>query len=166
MMSRTLMAAAILVAGVSGTFAQVTDRAEVIRYGIIEAKVSKVVEDKSISAGQRSNYEEGKITKETNRIKPEKDLIFGVEIKMHGRPEGRQVRVRVVWLYPEPGLKNPNTGRLTLRDEFESTQKVGTTQIYQWTLGDEWTQVPGTWTVQLWKDDRRLAQQSFEMLEP
>lgn len=49
---------------------------------------------------------------------------------------------------------------------YNDTLNIGQSKIFHWTLSDEWTHVPGTWTLQLWKDDRRLVQQSFEMLEP
>ena len=160
-----------IIAAPIGAHAQRIESAKITGYGIFGAGESKSETDPSISTGQRVNHDGTKLVKHTSTIalhEGENKLIFGAEVALKGSPRGYAPRIRVVWLYPRPGLANPNTGKVSLRDEYEVTDwKVGNTYNFYWTLDASapgvW--VPGRWTLQLWQGDRLLAEQAFELVK-
>ena len=72
--------------------------------------------------------------------------------------------MRVIWRYPDPGMKNPDTGKTKFKDEYNDDVKIGAEQTYYWSVGSEWQQVEGTWTFELWYRDRRLVKQDFAVV--
>src|SRR5262245_26879586 len=100
--------------------AQHIESIDVVNYGIFgvggEGKAKK---DASISTGNRVDYDDSKVVKRTSTIalhQAEDKIVFGAEFRLRGSPAGYVPRLRVVWLYPYPGLKNPQTGKVSLRD--------------------------------------------------
>ena len=147
--------------------AQRADSGEVVEYGIIKPMSKpKDVKDANISTGSYTNYDELEITDETSTIPAKDGVVFGTSVKISGSPRGETAKLKVVWIYPEPGLKNPDTGVTKMRDEFPGGHTLGSTQHYYWTLGEPWTRVLGKWTFQLWQGDRRLVQKTFELVRP
>jgi hypothetical protein len=74
--------------------------------------------------------------------------------------------VVLAWLVFSPGLKNPQTGKVSLRDEYEIADwQVGGGENLYWTLTDAWVRVPGRWTLQVWQGGRLLAEQSFNLVK-
>ena len=69
--------------------------------------------------------------------------------------------IRVVWRYPQPGMTNPATGVTKMRDEYVTERMVGEKTIFAWNLVDEWTKVPGPWTLELYSGQRLLASQTI-----
>ena len=149
--------------------AQQVESVEVVRYGIFGVEESKTISDATISSGERVNYDRGKIVKRTSTIglhQSAESIVFGAEFRLKGSPAGYAPRLRVVWLYPQPGLKNPQTGKVSFRDEYEIADwKVGGGQNLYWTLGAAWSRVPGRWTLQIWHGGRLLAEQSFDLVK-
>lgn len=168
---RVFLSAVLIFAAVTGADAQSPrpDSALVVKAGIMEVDVKpKVVTDKMISTGQRVEYrEDPHVTNATNEIaiKTEGSTIFGVEVLLDGRPKGRDVKLTVVWLYPEPGIKAPGASSGKMRDSYDAHHKTGEVGSYFWTLNRGYTHVPGIWTVELWQGDRRLLQHQFTMLQ-
>jgi len=72
--------------------------------------------------------------------------------------------VRVIWRYPDPGLRNPDSGKTKFKDEYNDTVTLGTESTYYWSVGAEWQRVEGTWTFELWYRDRQLLKQNFEIV--
>lgn len=151
----------------AGAHAQRIDGIEILSYGIMSADKQKLEKDANISSGQRVNYDEVKIIRRTSTItlhNNEDDLIFGAHMRLQGSPSDRAMTVRIVWLYPRPGLVNPATGIAKFKDEYNDTWRIGRTRNYFWTIGSAWTKVPGTWTLQIWHDKRLLAEQAFQLV--
>jgi hypothetical protein len=146
--------------------AQRVEGAEVVGYGIFEPITkAKPITDSNISTGQRVDYDELRLTKRTSIIPLVGGrVVFGATIRLRGSPQGQTAKIRVVWLYPEPGLAHPETGKSKLRDEFVSTPVLGSTRDYIWTISSAWARIPGKWTLQVWESDRLLAQQFFDLV--
>ena len=94
------------------------------------------------------------------------DLIFGLEVRVTGKKRGESLPVKIIWRYPDPGLKNPQTGVAKFADQYVDDVTLGNTHTYYWTLGDEWTLVPGVWTFEMWDRDRKIATQNFTLVRP
>lgn len=149
--------------------AQHVESIEVVSYGIFGVGDQKSISDSRISTGERVNYDGSKIVKRTSTIalhQSEDKIVFGAQFALKGSPAGYAPRLRVVWLYPQPGLKNPQTGKVAFRDEYEIADwQVGRGQNLYWTLTAAWARVPGRWTLQVWHGGRLLAEQSFNLVK-
>jgi hypothetical protein len=65
---------------------------------------------------------------------------------------------------PEPGVHNPETGNTVLTSVVMADTRIGTMEIAGYQCGHDWEIVPGTWTIDLWDGDRKLASQSFQLV--
>jgi hypothetical protein len=92
-------------------------------------------------------------------------MAFGLDVFIHGSPKGKLVPFRIIWRYPPPGLRNPDTGKTKLTDDYIDEQTLGEKTTFNWTLGSAWTRVPGTWTFEIWYEGRKLATQSFTLVK-
>ncbi len=140
--------------------------AEIVKAGYMKAVVKPKVDKRaSISTGQMVNYDEDpKVYDETTRIAVTGPTIFGAEVRLRGRPEGRSADLTVVWLYPEPGIISPQTNKPRFKDSYSASIKIGDVSSFYWTLDPGYAKVPGTWTLELWDGERRLVKQEFTML--
>ena len=139
------------------------DSLDIVKVGVMKVE-SKPTTTKSndISTGMRVDYKEDPhVVTETRTIKVEDEMVFGLEAKLNGSPKGRNIKVKIIWTYPEPGIKHPTSGKITLRDEIQGSHKIGGTESYFWTIGNDYTLVPGVWTVEIFDGTRRLAKQEF-----
>jgi hypothetical protein len=90
---------------------------------------------------------------------------FGFRYKIIG-PENGIAKLTMVTLIPDPGIRNPNTGRTTMRNEYVEAKAIGSTQYTGYTFDNPWEIVLGTWTKEIWDGDRKLASQSFNVVKP
>jgi hypothetical protein len=71
------------------------------------------------------------------------------------------VNLKYVTHIPKPGMRNPETGNVTLTNVFYQEHKVGEEQYRLYRLTDRWEVVPGVWTLEIWDGDRKLLSQDF-----
>src|SRR5262249_1170336 len=162
---RVLLASLLIVlGGLNAAQAQVDD-AKVVRRGLYELGKLKTIDDSSISTGHRTEATKVEFKESTMRIEADDGVVFGLDVLVSGSPRGKRVPVRVVWHYPDPGLRNPDTRKAKFKDEYNDDIKIGNEQTYYWSLGAEWQHVPGTWTFELWQGDRRLVKQDFTVVK-
>jgi Domain of unknown function (DUF3859) len=163
---RILLTALLLIAGVSAAQAQVrVGRADIVRHGIYKLDKYKSVNDKSISTGQRTTATKITFSRRTDRVVVGDGVVFGLDVYIHGSPSGKKAPMRIVWRYPEPGLRNPDSGKAKYLDDYIDQRTLDTESTFYWSLGDPWTQVPGKWTFELWYGNRMLATQSFTLVK-
>ena len=91
---------------------------------------------------------------------------FGVAFRFRKAPDDAPVDYRAVWRFPQPGLTNPKNGNRFL--EYESAPSTCTSGVcvHGWTFSEPWEEVPGTWILELWRGNRMLLQQAFEVELP
>ena len=173
-MIRALLSAIFLLGVLSAADAQPKTQAkapgkiqavDIVSAGLYTLGKSKEIKTTTISTGQRTEAETVKLIKRTSTIQPKEDLVFGIEAVISGAPRNAQVPVRIVWHYPQPGLRNPNTNETKLTDEYEQQRVIGETAAFYWKLGPAWTQVAGEWSIELWDGERLVAKQVF-LLQP
>lgn len=158
---RILLACLIVISGLASAQAQVhIENAQVLRTGTYKIDKYKTIKDASISTGMRS--EATPVIQHLTTVIPAKlDTIFGLDVLVRGSPRSRVIPVRVVWHYPAPGIRNPNTGVAKRTDEFTTTLALNNKTTFYWSLSKKYTLVPGTWTFELWHGDRLLINQAF-----
>lgn len=84
-----------------------------------------------------------------------------MQVHIVGKPAGAKAPIKVIWRYPQPGLKNPATGTTKFSDEYMDSRPLGESPVFYWNLAEEWTLVPGLWTLELSQDGRTLLVQDF-----
>jgi len=160
---RIILTVIFVVSGLSLTQAQTPriDRLDDISPGVVSLGEVKKVTDSNISTGERFEGGEGKIVSVSKNISIKVGTVFGVQVHIIGKPAGAKVPIRVIWRYPEPGIKSPTTGTTKFSDEYTDSRTIGSRPLFYWKLGEEYVLVPGIWTLELWQGDRKLLAQDF-----
>lgn len=154
-----------LVTSLSFAPAQATriDRIDVLETGIYTAKITQEIKSKSIFTGERTIARDMQNVEATTQIPAKLGTFFGVSAIVRGAPKGKSVKLKIMWHYPQPGLLNPQTGTAKLSDEYNDTEIIGSDFKLYWQLGEEWTLVPGIWTLEVWSGNRKLVSQNFTL---
>jgi TonB family protein len=91
---------------------------------------------------------------------------FGFEFVVYGFPRGESISLREVTLLPSPGLKAPEASQSILRDEYPIRARIGEPTHTGWGFDYSWECVPGPWSIQLYYEDRLLAEKTFYVRVP
>ena len=161
---RILLAALMFIGGIMAAEAQTkVYGVDVLRTGTYKVGKSKEIDNPDISTGHRY---EARVTliRRTTTIPAKAGVSFGLDIMIRGRPRGKVVPFRIVWRYPAPGLRNPDTGKTKLVDDYIDQKALDERTSFFWQLGEEWVAVPGVWTFEIWYEGRKLAKQSFTLV--
>jgi len=147
--------------------AQQVQRVEIRDVGIYKAKVTGSDSAPGTAAGIYNTITNEELQERTTTIPAKLGIRFGFHYSIIGTPNNTPITLKMVTRYPPPGLHNPATGNTLLRGEYSRTKKLGTADNYRdYGFDDEWELVPGTWTFEIWQDDRKLAEQSFTVVKP
>ena len=142
------------------------DRLDRVQAGIFSLGEVKTIKDANISAGQRTEAPKAKLVQVGRNIPAKINTAFGIHFQVLGSPKGAKIPVKVIWRYPQPGLKNPATGTTKFSDEYIETLIAGNSADLYWNLASAWTLVPGKWTIELWQGSRQLLAQEFILSKP
>jgi len=87
---------------------------------------------------------------------------FGVEFRVDGAPAGDSVTLYLTLTFPPQGIRNPNTGE-TLHGATIAlpNAKIGARCLIGYGFDNAWEIVPGPWTLQVWYQNRMLAERTF-----
>ena len=88
-------------------------------------------------------------------------VTFGFRYRIVGKPEGATIPLKKVIIYPAPGLQTPSSSSRVRKAEFKHEAKIGETNTELYTLEDQFELVPGTWMLEMWLGNRKLASQPF-----
>ena len=91
-------------------------------------------------------------------------VTFGFRYRIVGKPEGASVPLKEVIIYPPPGIQTPTSSSRVRKMEFKLEARIGetaNTELY--TLEDNFELVPGTWMLETWLGNRKLASQPFRL---
>jgi hypothetical protein len=139
------------------------ERIEVARPGTYEIEVGKPIPDAGVATGNRVEAKAYKSVKVGTQIEARTGTIIGAELTIVGTPRRGKVPLKVVWRYPAPGLTNPESKATRRSDEYADTQLIGEKFPIFWGLTQDWHLVPGTWTLEVFQDDRKLVTQEFQI---
>ena len=90
-------------------------------------------------------------------------VTFGFRYRVVGKPEGASIPLKKVIIYPAPGLQTPASSSSVRKAEFELEARIGETNTELYTLEDQFELVPGTWVLEMWLGNRKLASQPFRL---
>lgn len=161
-----MLAALALLAGVlvSPPVSAQTIRAVELWYGLYNVEAVQLVEDPAAPGGQRRVG--GKITppaENSARVPHTPGSYFGFGYRLAGANPGEPVTVRHLQIIPPPGLRD-RLGQFHTRLDRTLNLSTGRDLFIGLSMGDA---TPlGTWTMQVWQDDRILIERQFELYKP
>lgn len=166
----TVLISAALVRGqtpspASSTPAVRVDRIEIVEKGLYRVESLKQVEDPKVLSGHRIVSAKEEHLKDAETIPAVSGTQFGFRYVAIGEPNGAKVPTRIVAHYPKGGRQNPNNGKIALKDEFPQTATIGGGPSFFF-FNMKWGIVPGVWTIEVWCQDRKLAEQKFTLVPP
>jgi hypothetical protein len=141
-------------------FAEVT-RVDVLDRGIYEIVPGEQTPDPDTPTGTITAVDTQKLLQSTDTVVGKLGVEFGLRYVVIGSPEGGEVTVDLVYIYPSPGLKDPAEAEPALETRFSRTKKIGETTYIGYGFENDWEIVPGEWRFEIWHDGKKLAEESF-----
>ena len=141
---------------------------QIVNYGMVQRK-PLMLQDNSEASSQSGKGEQEVTFQRTDRVPLEPGVRFGVFIVTTNPrlPNGQTVTLRKVTRFPAPGLTNPETRKTTLSEAAPVTVRTGEPQgPFGFGLDHDWELVPGTWKIEFWLGDEKLAEQAFFLAKP
>ncbi|MGV7213769.1 DUF3859 domain-containing protein [Bradyrhizobium sp. UFLA05-112] len=139
--------------------------ADIPQFGIYEARV--LAADKS--AGPPSGTIDRvawQFTLSTTTVPARKGIRFGYEYRLTGKPDGALVPVRSITIFPSGGVRSPRTGEVFSRGDVTERWAIGSTVLHGYSLDEDWEAVPGTWVLQTWVGEQKVAEMEFTLTAP
>jgi hypothetical protein len=157
-------ALAVISGAVHGQEAQ---RIEITDYGIYSSeRTNDTKAAPGTATGLVTNRTSTTLIKTTTTVPARIGSQFGFRYRVIGQANGAIVNLKRIILVPQPGMRNPATGNTTVRDEYAYQKAIGGTGFASYALDDEWEVVPGTWTIEIWDGNGKLASKSFDLVKP
>lgn len=138
----------------------------ITQYGIIQDKgVEKTVKAPGTLSGRVMLMKDASLLEQTDRIPATMGTQFGVFYEVQGEPKGAKVPLTV--RFTTPGLRGPGAKELQYVQQWEANPEIGGEESWTYyAFEHEWELVPGTWTIELFYEGRKLAEQGFEVYKP
>jgi hypothetical protein len=144
--------------------AQTVQRIDIIEYGIFTLSKESRDKEPGTILGYGNITSNEKLVQATTTSPARPGVRFGLRFKIVGTPNA-VVKIKTLTRFPPPGINNPNTGKAFMESVVSRDGKVGTTRYTGYGFDHDWEMVPGTWTIELWDGDRKLASQSFNVVK-
>jgi hypothetical protein len=154
-------------AGSDGRGVAEVDDAVVIEFGEFQRRqtgTKKTAKDTAAGWVEDIGFQYPKLTHAGAKVAALLGNMFGIGRLIRGRPESALVDAHVKVIHPP--ITNPETGVTTMVDEWDQTTFIGIVRFDGWSFLEPWTMVPGKWTIQLFHADRKLVEQTFEVVRP
>ena len=150
------------------TYAQTPqiDRIDIVEHGIYTAKRTGDEAAPNATNGIVANLGDVQHAVTTRTIPAQQGVRFGFRYNIVGTPANATVLLHMVTIFPSPGLTNPATGKTAARSEYDARATIGKRQYKDYGLDNAWEVVPGRWTMQIWYQGRKLAEQTFTVGKP
>ena len=152
--------ATVLLRGNPQDTASVTG-ADVTEVGIYTAHVARTFAVPGVGSGTNEALDSFTLVQATTNIPARLGARFGFRYTIHGTPSNAPIILRMV--AEHPAYKNSKTGKTQTRDVYELESRIG--QAYTcYSFDDEAELMPGTFKFEVWHKDRKLCEQSFEIV--
>ena len=168
-MLRIAIAFVVALFGLPGAHAQTSriDRIEIFDAGLYQGgEITKKIDDPSHAIGFHTQSKGDKFVRQTTDVPAQVGVSFGFRYRIVGSRRGDPVSLTRITRFPAEGLRNPARNGTYYRNEILSHWKIGDEAGATFTFDAPWEAVPGTWVIELWQGDRKLAEQSFNVHRP
>jgi hypothetical protein len=141
------------------------ERIAVFDAGIYCADTVQKVSDPTAPGGYRNVVVNQKLMRHTDQIPALIGTRFGMRYTIVGSPDGAPVDLRLVTRLPPPGLREPS-GRVILVNEYNYGSSIGTNGYREYHIEYDWEALTGVWVFELWANERKFAEQPFNLFKP
>jgi hypothetical protein len=139
---------------------------EIVEYGIYTSEIIGTIYAPLTTSGKYNLVKNVKLVEKTTNIPATKGTKFGLFYIIHGNNEGEEVKITEIIRFPNSGYRDPKTGKRFLKSEFSSMRIIGSKNFVAGTFAEDWDLFPGTWQVELWHKDQKLAEKAFTVFNP
>jgi hypothetical protein len=154
----------LLAAASSAAQAATVKRVEITEFGIYTSHTDKTLDAPGAATGVTKLVSDIDLIKSTTTVPARVGVNFGFRYRIVG--EGKTVTIKKITHIPEPGIRNPATGNTVVTSVVNIERTIGDVHFTSYSLDQDFEVVPGTWTMEIWIDDRKWASQSFELVKP
>jgi hypothetical protein len=180
---RAILATCMLCWSLLAARAQTIDSIQVTEYGIYTAEAAASNNAPGTASGKIDEVSNIKLLQSTTTVPARPGVEFGFRYKINGpapppppaddtilgiklratppSPPAPGINLKYVTHIPKPGMRNPETGNVTLTNIFYQVHKVGEELYRLYRLTEKWEVVPGVWTLEIWDGERKLLSQDF-----
>lgn len=163
-----LLSLVLLFVAMSGTAFAEEARVEgidVIGKGIYRVEIGKTVSRPDVPGGTVAPPVRFALIENTTTVPARIGVEFGFAYRVIGEPAGAEVTLGFVSTYPAPGLADPEKETPLRTGRYELNKKIGEPLYSGYGFEYDWELVPGIWTFEIWYDGRKLAEESFTVVE-
>lgn len=133
-------------------------------YGLYTVEDVKIVEDPSVPGGQRrigGRIKEPAVN--SARVPHTPGSYFGFGYVLTGAPSSERISIRHIQLIPPPGIRD-DSGKI--HDRLQNTLNLSTGRDLFIGISMGKNTALGTWTLQVWNQNRLLLERKFELHKP
>lgn len=132
---------------------------DIVDFGIYVASLAPVA-DEAMATGFHNDVHFPSLVRRTDIVPLRLGLVFGVASILRGIGGG-QYRLRTVWRYPLPGIRNERSGQMQQTSEMTETFTTGERCVKTYSFDRPAELLAGRWTLEFWLDERKLNEKSF-----
>jgi hypothetical protein len=132
--------------------------AKVTEAGIYTARVIKTFDIPGVTGGTNEGLDSFTLVQATTNVPARIGTRFGFRYTIHGTPSNAPIVLKMVAEHPH--YKDPKTGKIQTRDEYELQSWIGQTYT-SYSLDEEWELIPGKFKFEVWHKNKKLCEQSF-----
>jgi Domain of unknown function (DUF3859) len=143
----------LLFAGAAIAQAPVISKVELQQCGVYESKVERREDDAQSASGKRTIVQDNRLVTETSRIPARIGVKFGCHVVLQGSPAGELATFRAVLRLPAGAPKAQLSG--------SQSYAIGESGYVGYTFRRPDSVVRGEWMLQIWVEERKLAEKAF-----
>jgi hypothetical protein len=165
-MIRVLLIAILIGLGAITADAREAARIEVYEFGTYAA-VGPAYRQPPSPQGIKIETHESYVHRETTRtIVAQLGVRFGFRYKTIGNGRDYVVPLKMVWTFPPPGLIGRDPQKPVRREVVALPAVSNGSSALIMSLESPSDLVPGTWTIEIWSGNLKLAEEKFEIVMP
>jgi len=162
---RSILSICLVLVPLGTAYAQVLQRIDITEYGVYTMETEKTTAAPGTASGTIEEVSGIDLVGATTVVPAQLGTAFGFRYKLIGQPKAT-VSLKNVTRVPAPGMRNPQTGNVTLTDVFFQERKIVSEYYRLFRFTEPWEIVPGLWTFEIWDGERQLVSQGFLVQEP
>ena len=147
------MSLLLLFTGAAIAQTPVISKVELQACGVYEGRIERREDDALSASGKRAIVQDNRLLTETSRIPARVGVKFGCHVVLQGTPAGGLATFRAVLRLPAGAPKEQLSG--------SQSYMIGDGGYVGYTFRSTDPVLRGEWTLQIWVDERKLAEKTF-----
>ena len=137
---------------------------DIYQYGIFKSHINDIIHNPTSVTGTEAVITIKNFLKKTLSVPAVIGKHFGIIYVIKGKPDGAKVNIKIRILHPP--IKNPETNEIFKFTEFMYTVKIGSHEFYGWMFQHKWELEPGKYTIEIFYNGKKMAEQMFTVFIP